>query len=218
MKSKNELIAEQVIVNGIIVDIGHAQNPNTQLKGKEVHGVDIVEVPVPANYTQSHKIDLNVDVLPFQDASVDVVTMGCTLAHVAAPLRVVGEIHRILKPDGLLILSTPNPNYYWENVLNIFYDYFKNRVVAAKHEEHFFDFSRYNIRTIADRMGFSLVKEIGCTFALVKTPIKFNPRFPGLAYEIIYVLKKTGPIKHYATFESKGIHRVETCLTRNDCS
>lgn len=197
---------------GVIVDIGHAQNPNRQLTGSEVYGVDIVDVPLPFNYTRGFKIDLNTDKLPFTDASVDTVTMGCTLAHVAAPLRVLGEIHRILKENGKLILSTPNPNYYWENVLNIFYYYFKNRVVAAKHEEHFYDFTRYNIRTIADRMGFVLEKEVGCTFALVKTPIKFNPRFPGLAYEIIYVLRKTGDIKEYATFEQKGIHRIPTCL------
>lgn len=212
MKTKNELISGETTDAEVIVDIGFAQNPNLLLKGKEVHGIDIVEVPLPSNYTQGHKLDLNTEKLPFADSSVDMVTMGCTLAHVASPLKVVGEIHRILKPEGKLILSTPNPNYYWENVLNIFYHYFKDRVVAAKHEEHFYDFSRYNIRTIADRMGFTLDKEIGCSFALIKTPIKFNPRFPGLAYEIIYVLRKTGEIKEYATFELKGIHRIPTTL------
>lgn len=70
------------------------------------------------------------------------------------------------------------------------------------------------MRTIADRAGFRVTHEIGVVFALVKTPIRFNPiRFPGLAYEIIYTLEKVGNPQSYATFEDvQGIHAVETKL------
>ena len=146
------------------------------------------------------------------EKTVDAVTMGCTLAHVANPLKVLAEVNRVLKPAGVLIVSSPNPNYYWENALNIFYHHFKHRVVKAKHYEHFFEFSRYNMRTSADRTGFEVVREIGCTFALVKTPFVFDvQRFPGIAYEIVYVLEKMREPESYATFEHDGrIDKVPT--------
>jgi SAM-dependent methyltransferase len=142
--------------------------------------------------------------------------MGCTLAHVANPLRVLAEINRVLKPDGILSVSSPNPNYYWENVLNIFYHHFKDRVTKAKHDEHFFEFSRYTMRTSAARSGFQVIREIGCSFVLVKLGWNFNPeKYPGLSYEIIYVMKKVGQPKNYATFEDKqGIHEIPTILNK----
>jgi SAM-dependent methyltransferase len=214
MKSKLELMAEEAMIwkPTKLVDVGYAQLPNTFLPGVKVYGVDIVQVPAP--YEKTFVCDLNTDPLPFQDGEIDVVAMGCTLAHVANPLKVMGEVNRILKKDGILIVSSPNPNYYWENVLNIFYHHFKTRVSKAKHIEHFFEFSRYNMRTLGERAGFSMVKEVGWGFFLVKTSFRFNPiTRPGFAYEIIYVMKKVSSPESYATFESeKGIEKVPTQL------
>jgi SAM-dependent methyltransferase len=214
MKTKLELIAEEVLKYrpSTVVDIGYAQVPNTHFSDTKVYGVDLVKANAP--YEKTFVCDLNRDPLPFKDGEIDAVAMGCTLAHVANPLKVLGEVNRILREGGVLVVSSPNPNYYWENVLNIFYHHFKKRVSAAKHIEHFFEFSRYNMRTIGERAGFSLANEIGVAFYLVKTPIKFNPvRHPGLAYEIIYTLKKVDTPQSYATFEDKdGIRKVKTRL------
>ncbi len=216
MKTKPEMIAEEILKYNprTVVDIGYAQLPNAFLGDVTVFGVDIVEKPAP--YEKTFVVDLNVDSLPFQDEETDAVAMGCTLAHVANPLRVLGEINRILPVGGVVVISSPNPNYYWETILNIFYHHFKTRVVKAKHYEHFFEFSRYNMRTVADRSGFEVVHETGCSFQLVKTGLKFNPvKYPGFAYEIIYTLIKRGKPEEYATFESKakGIERIPTKFT-----
>ena len=216
MKSKGQIITEEALSfhPKTILDIGYAQIPNPDLlrDGAMVYGVDIVSVPT--SYTKTFVCDLNTMSLPFKDGEIEMVTMGCTLAHVANPLKVLGEINRVLAHNGTLILSSPNPNYYWENVLNVFYHHFKNKVSKAKHIEHFFEFSRYNMRTIGERAGFKVTKEVGTTFYLVKTSLRFNPiAMPGLAYEIVYVLKKVGAPRSYATFESeKGIEEVPTDL------
>lgn len=216
MKSKSQLIAESVLSfkPRKVLDIGYAQEPNSFLRNPEttVYGLDIVEAAAP--YDRTWLCDLNTEPLPFQDMELDAVTMGCTLAHVAKPLRVLAEVNRVLKQGGALVLSSPNPNYYWETVLNIFYRHFANRVSNAKHEEHFYEFSRYNMRTCSSRTGFHINKEIGCTFQLVKTPLRFNPvKAPGLAYEIIYVMTKTGVPKSFTTFETpSGIVNVPTNL------
>ncbi len=45
--------------------------------------------------------------LPFDDASFDLVVAVAVLEHVADPQRVVAEIWRVLKPDGLVYANTP---------------------------------------------------------------------------------------------------------------
>lgn len=45
--------------------------------------------------------------LPFQDESFDGVVIQAVLEHVLTPSRVVDEIHRVLKPKGLVFADTP---------------------------------------------------------------------------------------------------------------
>lgn len=49
--------------------------------------------------------------LPFADNSFDVVTSFETLEHLRKRGRFLAELHRILVPGGVLMLSTPNANY-----------------------------------------------------------------------------------------------------------
>ncbi len=55
----------------------------------------------------------NVDVvadahaLPFKDASIDVVLFKNVLEHVHHPMQVLAEIHRVLKPGGILYAKIP---------------------------------------------------------------------------------------------------------------
>ena len=45
--------------------------------------------------------------LPFQDASIDVVVIQAVLEHVLDPVQCVKEIHRVLKPDGIVYSEIP---------------------------------------------------------------------------------------------------------------
>lgn len=195
-----------------ILDIGFAQEPNRHLKG-EVYGIDIFEREKPENYAEVRRVDLNAEPIPFPDGFFDVVIAGCTLAHLANPLAFVCDVNRVLAPGGLFVPTSPNPNYYWENAMNVFFRFFSKRVSKIKFEEHFYSFTRYNIRTIAKRCGMEVIDELGCLFALVKLGWRFDViRYPGLAYEIVYVLKKTGEPTRYATYEDpeKGVIRLPT--------
>ena len=49
--------------------------------------------------------------LPFADGSFDLVTSFETLEHIYERQVFLEELHRVLKPDGMLILSTPNAYY-----------------------------------------------------------------------------------------------------------
>jgi ubiquinone/menaquinone biosynthesis C-methylase UbiE len=52
--------------------------------------------------------NLNHEPLPYPDVSFDVVTATEVIEHLEDFRRVVREIHRVLKPGGVCILSTPN--------------------------------------------------------------------------------------------------------------
>jgi SAM-dependent methyltransferase len=52
--------------------------------------------------------------LPFQDHSFDAVLSYETLEHVPWPSRFISELSRVTKPDGLLVMTTPN--VLWEPV------------------------------------------------------------------------------------------------------
>ena len=45
--------------------------------------------------------------LPFQDGAFDGVIVQAVLEHVVDPFRCVAEIHRVLKPSGLVYAATP---------------------------------------------------------------------------------------------------------------
>lgn len=49
--------------------------------------------------------------LPFADAAFDAVTSFETLEHLDERDRFLGELRRVLKPQGVCVLSTPNANY-----------------------------------------------------------------------------------------------------------
>ena len=58
--------------------------------------------------------------MPFSDASIDVVLCTQVLEHIPEPIAVIGEIRRVLKPGGTLLLSVPSifpqhgsPGDYW---------------------------------------------------------------------------------------------------------
>jgi SAM-dependent methyltransferase len=52
--------------------------------------------------------DLDAFPYPLEDSSFDHVLMQDVLEHVRDPIRVIAELHRVLRPGGLLQLRTPH--------------------------------------------------------------------------------------------------------------
>jgi ubiquinone/menaquinone biosynthesis C-methylase UbiE len=83
-----------------------------------VTGVDIAAEAI-AHAKKSYALLTNTDfvsapctALPIPDASIDVAVSFETLEHIAAQGEFVDELARVLKPEGILILSCPNKLEY----------------------------------------------------------------------------------------------------------
>jgi len=90
----------------------------------------------------------------YNDDTFDVVTLWHTLEHLSNPLETLLEVRRILKPDGLLVIETPNIHFIGNYLFRLF--------GATKHlffVEHLIHFSTESFKTMVRKAGFA-IKEI----------------------------------------------------------
>ena len=96
------------------LDLGCGRNPANPFDAESVSGVDIVDFGEP----RIRVADLAVDPIPFDDQSMDFVTAFDFFEHIPrliylgdqrrSPfIELLNEIHRVLKPGGVLHAQTP---------------------------------------------------------------------------------------------------------------
>lgn len=80
--------------------------------GKRVVGVDFAYpfLEMAKQRGQDRGVQGDATALPFPDASFDAVICSETLEHIPDDRGAIAEIHRVLRPGGLLFLTVPN---YW---------------------------------------------------------------------------------------------------------
>jgi 2-polyprenyl-3-methyl-5-hydroxy-6-metoxy-1,4-benzoquinol methylase len=82
-----------------------------QRLGAEVFGLDCDPIfleDIKKKGIPAYACDLESDDFPFSDSSFDFVLCVEVIEHLAKPEKCLKEIARILKHDGLLLLTTPN--------------------------------------------------------------------------------------------------------------
>ena len=91
------------------------RNYDLSLTGYTTDGRATIEQDVDSPEFGEHNhfvcqcFDAERDRFPYDDASFDVVTWCEVIEHLTEnPVHALGEIHRVLKPGGHLVLSTPN--------------------------------------------------------------------------------------------------------------
>lgn len=94
----------------------HANRPRVLILGGSILGTgmkefrersDIEFVDSDVAFGPLTKLVCDAHSLPFADGSMDGVVAQAVLEHVADPVRVASEIHRVLKPRGLVYAETP---------------------------------------------------------------------------------------------------------------
>jgi len=112
--AKSQVRLIQKYVSGTsLLDIGCAQGFFLFSASEAGYTTKGIEISQDAAEYAIREFGLDVEAKPFEglrfsENSFDVVTLWQVLEHVPFPLMVLKEVHRILKPGGLVIASTPN--------------------------------------------------------------------------------------------------------------
>ncbi len=99
-------------------------------------------------YPNLEVIQGDIQEIDFPDESFDVVTATAVMEHVPRPEKVLGEVKRVLRPGGIVIVTVPDP--FWERV-----------AVLVRHLEDDKHQHVMNIREMCDLMrenGFKILK------------------------------------------------------------
>jgi len=84
---------------------------------------------------------------PFPDASFDIVVCNNLWEHVPDPINLANSIHRILKTDGVLIISTPS-RYRLANIINMIKG--KKGVLLNKYH-----ITEYSVGQVIEQLNYS---------------------------------------------------------------
>lgn len=113
-------LACEFVTNKIVLDIASGEGYGSNLlakKAKKVFGVDISTEAVEHASCKYKQDNLSykhgsVTAIPLEDSSVDVVVSFETIEHLFEQEVMFQEIKRVLKKDGLLIISSPEKQNY----------------------------------------------------------------------------------------------------------
>lgn len=94
---------------GVLVDVGCGQKPFASMFHGHVSAYIGLDDPATAEPLGGSKADVlgTVGRLPLRSCSADTVLVTEVLEHLPEPALALAELHRLLKPGGLLIVTTP---------------------------------------------------------------------------------------------------------------
>lgn len=116
MHQSDYVRAQKLVIGKIVLDLGCNSGYGTNLLSQTCGRVTGVDVSPEAISTAKSKYQSNnmsfqlIDgiTLPFESDSFDVITSFQVLEHIENYDNYFSEICRVLKPDGVLLLTTPN--------------------------------------------------------------------------------------------------------------
>jgi 2-polyprenyl-3-methyl-5-hydroxy-6-metoxy-1,4-benzoquinol methylase len=148
---------ERLSHKGRLLDVGCATGFFLDLA--RAHGWEVLGTEVSAFSAHYARERFGLDVrlgalgqLSLEAQSFEAVTMWDVIEHVADPLAELREVHRILRPEGLLSIITPDAGSWVARLLGRRWEEFR-RV-----REHIYFFSRRTLAETLRRAGFDVVR------------------------------------------------------------
>ena len=166
-----------------ILDIGLYYNNRVLVEQKTqsqtIYGFDIRKRELPEGYDYLIQGDVQKISRYFERNYFDAILLGEVIEHVKDPYGTIGEISKILRYDGILVLSTPNPHGFplilieWLGIKKFFYTPY-----------HAFLFPPRWMERILESNELKVVKKYGYDFLVnFKVPVQ-------LSYVMLFVSEK----------------------------
>lgn len=161
-----EKFLSKVPIEGRVLDVGCANGAFLKAlreKGyRNLHAADrgnFISLPgfedIPFQ-----KIDVAFEQFPYPDHSFDAVTAFAVLEHLENPFFFVREASRLLKPEGLFVISIPNAFHIWSRLSFLLKGELTHWTIANEHISVFTKsifkktFSRYRTEATLYSSGF----------------------------------------------------------------
>lgn len=126
--------------------------------GVESYGVDGSEYAINNSHSsiksKLFKVNLNSDVLPFEDKIFDVVGSFYSVEHIHDIDFFGKELHRVLKDDGIAWFLTPNEGLEGRNDTDVFTNTFENwKEIFEKNNFQVTKFSPHEMMALKGKLG-----------------------------------------------------------------
>ena len=153
-----------------------------------------------AGYNELHKCDFD-EGLPLPDGSVDIAIFSHVLEHLPRPEFTMGEVFRIIKPGGLLLLGVPTAPKFIGRLRE---RQFRKQLANGTRQrgQHIHVFWKKRLRDLAEKTGFrvefcsgtALIRKKGSKLEDYAGWIRLNQigaaLFPSIGQELCMQLRK----------------------------
>ncbi|MCB2171309.1 class I SAM-dependent methyltransferase [archaeon] len=139
--------------------------------GYKVVGIDLSDVAVQkcrARGIEAYQQDL-AEKLQFSDNTFDCILMSEVIEHLVDPIQVLKELRRVLKINGVMVITTPNSSF----ITRRFRYLIGKSSTETQNFSHLRFFSADFLKRVVTSAGFSIVHFLGYLF----NPFNMNTGF-----------------------------------------
>jgi len=141
---------------GTVINSVYMQNLGHRMTGCDISSVALKKFRQRLPGREAVKCNLNQS-LPFSEKKYDLVFASEVIEHLHDPLFFATECYRILKPGGMLLLSTPNSAFWIYRLFALF----GKTLSELQHPGHIRFFSKASLMGILRKAGFSEARMAG---------------------------------------------------------
>lgn len=148
-------------IKGNLLDVGCSNGEFLFLarqRGFNTYGVEINKET--AEIAVNNELDVfngTLEDANFQNNFFSVIHLGDVIEHILDPIDLLKECRRILRKDGIIIISTPNLDCFWTKATYLLYRWFRFPWSVLIPPYHLFLFSQHNFKKLLYRMKFKVL-------------------------------------------------------------
>ena len=164
-------INDKISARGRMLDVGCALGDSLveakKLGWKDLYGIEVSEYAYKKAISRGLKVKKGtLKNVKFPDNYFDIVTLQDVIEHVNDTKEEVKEIYRILKPEGLVFIVTPDVDGFWAKLLGKYWYHYKKG-------EHIMYFSQKTLKVLLKNAGYKKI-ETGKTYHIMSLEYIIN--------------------------------------------